>query len=154
VVIGGGGIVPDIVYGDSVVPRAERAWVAAVGTRVSVFQDALSTYAAQVVRSGAVKGEAFDVTAAMRDGFWREMRAKHLTVPRDVFDDAHDAVDRVIGSEIATQAFGVLGAQRRAVHRDPVVARAVELLQGVGSPTALLERAKAAGTVPKPLADR
>jgi carboxyl-terminal processing protease len=154
VVIGGGGIVPDLVYGDSVVPPAERAWVSSVGARVPLFQDALSAYAAQVVRSRAVKDEDFKVTPEMRDGFWREMRVKKLTVPRDIFDDAHDAVDRVIGSEIATQQFGVLGAQRRAVHRDPVVARAAELLQGVESPTALLQRAKAVGAVPKPLADR
>ena len=154
VVVGGGGIVPDIFSGDSTVPPAEKAWVAAVGARVPIFQDALSAYAAQVVRSHTVKDEDFKVTPAMRDGFWREMRAKKLNVPRDVFDDAHEAVDRVIGREIAQQAFGVPGAQRRAVHLDPVVARAAELLQGVGSPTALLERARAANVVPKPLADR
>ena len=101
-----------------------------------------------------MKDEDFKVTPAMRDGLWREMRVKNLTVPRDVFDDAHDAVDRVIGSEIATQAFGVLGAQRRVVHLDPVVGRAVEMLRGVGSPTALLERARVASAIPKPLADR
>jgi carboxyl-terminal processing protease len=154
VVVGGGGIMPDIVFGDSVVPAGEKAWVAAVGARVTLFRDALSSYAAQVVREHIVKNEDFKVTPAMRDGFWREMQEKRLTVPREVFDDAHDAVDRVIGSEIATQAFGVLGAQRRAAHLDPVVARAVEMLQGVGSPTALLERAKAGGAVPRPLADR
>ena len=153
-VVGGGGIMPDIVFGDSVVPAAERAWVAAVGVRVTLFRDALSAYAAQVVRAHAVKDEDFKVTADMRDGFWREMRVKNLTVPRDVFDDAHDAIDRVIGNEIAQQAFGVLGAQRRAVHLDPVVGRAVEMLQGVSTPTALLERARVASAVPKPLADR
>jgi carboxyl-terminal processing protease len=154
VVVGGGGIVPDIVLGDSTVPSGERAWVAAVGARVQLFRDALSAYAAHVVRSGAVKDEDFKVTPEMRDAFWNEMRAKKLTVPRAVYDDAHDAIDRVIGSEVAQQEFGVLGAQRRAVHLDPVVMRAVQLLQGVGSPTALLERARAANAVPKPLADR
>jgi carboxyl-terminal processing protease len=154
VVVGGGGIVPDIMLGDSTVPSGERAWVAAVGARVQLFRDALSAYAAHVVRSGAVKDEDFKVTPEMRDAFWNEMRAKKLTVPRAVYDDAHDAIDRVIGSEVAQQEFGVLGAQRRAVHLDPVVMRAVQLLQGVESPTALLERARAANAVPKPLADR
>jgi carboxyl-terminal processing protease len=154
VVVGGGGIVPDIVFGDSVVPPAERAWVAAVGARVPLFRDALSAYAAQVVRSRTVKDEDFKVTPEMREAFWREMRVKGLMVPREVFDDAHDAIDRVIGNEIVQEAFGVLGAQRRAVHLDPVVGRAVALLQGVGSPTALLERAKATAGAPRPLADR
>jgi len=154
VVVGGGGIVPDIVFGDSAVPPAERAWVAAVGARVPLFRDALSAYAARVVRSHTVKDEDFKVTPEMREGFWREMQVKHLTVPRDVFDDAHEAIDRVIGTEIVQEAFGVPGAQRRAVHLDPVVRRAVDLLQGVETPTALLERARAASAVPKPVADR
>jgi carboxyl-terminal processing protease len=152
-VVGGGGIVPDLVFGDSTVPMAERAWVAAVGARVQLFRDALSTYAAQVVRSGAIKDPDFAVTPEMRDAFWREMRARKLNVPRDIFDDAHDAIDRVVGTEIAQQAFGVLGAQRRAVHLDPVVVDAVNLLQGVSSPTALFQRVAEKG-VPKPLADR
>jgi carboxyl-terminal processing protease len=152
-VMGGGGIVPDLVFGDSAVPPAERAWVAAVGARVQLFRDALSTYAAQVVRSGVVKDPDFKVTPEMRDAFWREMRARKLNVPRDIFDDARDAIDRVVGTEIAQQAFGVVGAQRRAVHLDPVVLDAVSLLQGVGSTTALFERVAVKGA-PKPLADR
>ena len=47
VVVGGGGILPDVVVGDSTVPPAERAWVAAVGSRVLLFRDILSTFAAK-----------------------------------------------------------------------------------------------------------
>ena len=154
VVFGGGGIVPDLSVGDSVVPPAERAWVAAVGPRVQLFRDALSSYAGRVVRSGAVKDPDFKVTPEMRDGFWSEMKAKKLIVPRGVFDDAHDAIDRVLGAEIAQQAFGVTGAQRRWLHLDPVVARATRLLKGVSAPTALFDRVAALNAVPRPLADR
>ena len=154
VVFGGGGIVPDLVLGDSAVPPAERAWVAAVGSRVPIFRDALSTFAAQVVRSGTVKDADFKVTPEMRDGFWRAMKDKHLVVPRDIYDEAHDAIDRVIGSEVAQQAFGVAGAQRRAVHLDPMVGHAVQLLHGVSAPAALFERAVAEKGALKPLAKR
>src|ERR1019366_8144487 len=154
VVVGGGGIVPDLVLGDSVVPPAERAWVAAVGPRVKVFREALSSYAAKVVRSGEVKDQEFKVTSEMRDGFWREMKARNLSVPRDIFDEAHDAIDRVVGAEIAQQAFGVIGAQRRAVHLDPVIARASRLLHGVTAPAVLFERVAAANAAQKPLAKR
>lgn len=153
VVVGGGGIVPDLVLGDSLVPPAEKAWVAAVGSRVQLFRDALSTYAARVVRSHVVKDPDFKVTPEMRDAFWREMREKKLIVARDVYDDAHDAIDRVVGTEIAQQAFGVLGAQRRAVLLDPVVMQAVRLLQGVSSTTALFDRVAAVNAAPRPLAD-
>jgi carboxyl-terminal processing protease len=154
VVVGGGGIVPDLVLGDSVVPPAERAWVAAVGSRLQIFRDALSAYAAQVVREGVVKDPDFKVTAEMRDGFWREMKAKHLGVPRDIFDDAHEAIDRVVGAEIAQQAFGVAGAQRRWVHLEPVVGQAVKLLQGVSAPSVLFDRVAALRATRKPLAKR
>ncbi len=152
VVIGGGGIVPDLVMGDSLVPPAERAWVAAVGSRVLIFRDALATYAAQVVRSGAVKDPDFKVTPEMRDGFRREMSAKKLVVPRDIFDEAHDAIDRVMGAEIAQQAFGIVGAQRRAVHLDPVVAQALKLLKGITAPAALFDRVGSLNAAPKPFA--
>ena len=154
VVIGGGGIVPDLVLGDSVVPPAERAWVAAVGSRVLIFRDALSTFAARVVRRGVVQDPDFKVTPAMRDGFWREMKAKKLSVPRDVFDDAHDAIDRVVGAEIALQRFGVAGAQRRAIHLDPMIAQALKLLDGVTAPASLFDRVAGARSPRKPLATR
>jgi carboxyl-terminal processing protease len=154
VVVGGGGIVPDLVLGDSVVPPAERAWVAAVGSRLQIFRDALSAYAAQVVREGVVKDPDFKVTAEMRDGFWREMKTKHLGVPRDIFDDAHEAIDRVVGAEIAQQAFGVAGAQRRWVHLEPVVGQAVKLLQGVSGTSVLFDRVAALRATRKPLARR
>jgi carboxyl-terminal processing protease len=154
VVIGGGGIIPDILLGDSVVPLAERAWVAAVGSRVLVFRDALSSYAAQVVRSGEVKDPDFKVTPEMRDGFWREMKLKKLNVPRDIFDDAGEAIDRVMGAEIAQQAFGVVGAQRRAVHLDPVVQQAAKMLRGVVAPATLFDRIASVNGPAKPLAER
>jgi carboxyl-terminal processing protease len=154
VVVGGGGIVPDLVLGDSVVPPAERAWVAAVGSRVKIFREALSSFAAKVVRSGAVKDPDFKVTPGMRDGFWRELKARSVVVPRDIFDDAHDAIDRVVGAEVALQAFGVAGAQRRAVHLDPLVARALGLLHGATTSTVLFDRVAAANSLRKPLAAR
>ena len=154
VVLGGGGIVPDLVLGDSTVPPAERAWVAAVGQRVPIFREALSSFAAKVVRAGTVKDLDFKVTPEMRDGFWREMKARKLVVPRDVFDEAHDAIDRVVGAEIALQAFGVVGAQRRAVHLDPLVARALQLLHGATTSAALFDRVAAAAAPRSPLAEQ
>ncbi len=154
VVIGGGGIMPDLVVGDSVVPPAERAWVTVVGSRLPIFRDALTTYAAQIVKSGVVKDADFKVTPAMRDGFWLEMKAKKLNIPRDIYDEAHDAIDRVVGAEVAQQAFGVVGAQRRAVHLDPIVSQAVQLLHGVTAPSTLFDRVAALNAGQKPLAER
>ena len=78
----------------------------------------------------------------MRDaGGARDEGKEDLAVPRDIFDDAHDAIDRVVGAEIAQQAFGIVGAQRRGGHLDPVVAHAVQMLHGVTAPKMLFDRA-------------
>jgi len=145
-VVGGGGIVPDVVAGDSVVSPVERRWIEAVGARVPQFRAVLTAYAGEIARRGGLGApELFPVTAAMRAGLWDAMRAKNLVVPRDVFDDARDAIDRVLGQEVARQAFGVPGAQRRFVHTDPVIARAVKLLAGAGAPEVLFQRVAQAG---------
>ncbi len=140
VVVGGGGIVPDVIAGDSAVSPAERAWVEAVGAKVALFREALADYSAEVVAKRLVHDPEFAVTPDMRDGLWRAMNAKHLMVARNVYDDAHEAIDRVLGTEIARQAFGIPGAQHRVVEADPVIAKAVKLLAGVREPDALLAR--------------
>lgn len=139
-VVGGGGIVPDVIAGDSMPSVAERMWVGAVGTRVALFRDALTSFAAAIVRSREVKDPEFVVSAPMRDGLWRAMRTKGLDVPRHVYDAAHEAIDRVIGLEVARQQFGLAGSGRRSVRGDPVVARAKSLLSGVSVAAALMQR--------------
>jgi carboxyl-terminal processing protease len=142
-IAGGGGIVPDVLAGDSLTPLVERAWVIAVGARVALFRDALTSWAGDLVLSGAVKDPEFAVTPEMRDGLFRAMTARQLLVPRATFDAAHEAIDRVIGAEVARQAFGLGGANRRLVRRDPVVAKAAQLLRGVKEPRRLMERVAA-----------
>jgi len=139
-VAGGGGIVPDVTVGDSTVSPVERRWVEAVGARVPQFRAALTAFAEEAVRRGKPADPEFAVTAEMREGLWRMMVAKKLNVPRDVYDEAHEAIDRVLGTELARQAFGVLGAQQRFVRGDAVIARAMKLLAGVRGPEALFER--------------
>jgi carboxyl-terminal processing protease len=143
VVKGGGGIVPDLLAGDSVVSSAEHAWVAAVGAKVPQFRLALKDYGAEVTRRRLVFEPQFVVTAEMREGLRHAMHSHGLDVPADVYAEAHDAIDRVIGAEIALQAFGVPGAQQRAVRHDPVIAKAAKLAAGVPGPGVLFDRAAA-----------
>ena len=139
-VLGGGGIAPDMIVGDSALAPAEKAWVRAVGTRVPQFRDALSAYATEVTRRRLVRDADFTVTPEMRDGLYKTMEARSVIVSRKTYDDAREAVDRVLGSEIARQAFGIPGAQHRAVKHDEVIAKAAALLRGVTAPADLLSR--------------
>jgi carboxyl-terminal processing protease len=146
IMTGGGGIRPDIAAGDSALSPAERAWVRAIGTRVSLFRETLTAFAERQVRGGRVSAPLFAVDPAMREGFYTALRGAGLDVPRSVYDEVRVSVDRVLGQEIARIAFGIPGAQRRAVHTDPVVSQAVALLSGVETADALFRK------VPKPAA--
>lgn len=137
---GGGGIHPDVVAGDSTLSPAERLWVRAIGTRVTRFREILTGYAERVVRAGRVKDPLFAIDQPMREGLYAAMQAGRLEVARSTFDDVHQTIDRVLGQEIARIAFGIPGAQRRAVHTDPVVAQAVQLLAGVETAEAIFKR--------------
>jgi len=143
---GGGGIRPDMVAGDSSFSPAERAWVRAVGTRVTAFRAALTATAGQATRGGRIRDPLFAVDGVMRDALFQSMRARGVDVQRVVFDDVRETVDRLLGQEMARIAFGIPGAQHRAVRTDPVVSRAASLLQGVETAEALFKR------VPKPAA--
>ena len=137
---GGGGIRPDIVAGDSGLSPVERAWVRAVGVRVTAFRRALTAAAGRIAAARRPRDPYFTVDPAMREQLYAAMREQGLGVPRPVFDDVHDTVDRLLGQEIARVQFGTPGAQQRAVRNDPVVAQAVELLRGVETAEALLRR--------------
>ena len=147
VVEGGGGIIPDLLAGESSVPPNERRWVEAVGARLTIFRDALTSYVAQVAPQLHVKDPEFTVTAELREGLWHAMVRRGLTLPRDVYDEAHDAIDRVLGREIARELFGLAGEQRRIVRGDPVISKAIALLSGVTEPDALFDRVARRGTV-------
>lgn len=148
--LGGGGIRPDLAAGDSALSSAERAWVRAIGTRVTPFREALSAYAERLVRTGRVRDPLFSIDPAMRDGLYQAMLGARVDVPRSVFDEVRVSVDRVLGQEIARIAFGIPGAQQRAVHTDPVVAQAVQLLAGVETAEALFRRATSRPAPPTP----
>jgi hypothetical protein len=103
--------------------------VTSVGTKVRVFRDALTAYAETVAKQGRIKEPTFVVTAEMRDGLWKTMAAKGLDVPRTIFNEASEAIDRVLGNELARVALGPNGAATRAVLNDAVVAEAVKQMK-------------------------
>lgn len=117
-----------------------------VGAKVTEFRRALTSAAERVHRDGRIRDPLFMVDAPMRDLLFAAMRARGVEVQRPIFDDVRESIDRLLGQEIARIAFGIPGAQLRAVRTDAVVAQAAALLQGVESADALVKR------VPKPTA--
>ena len=142
-VLGGGGIVPDVEVATPAASRAERALQAALGSKVPQFRDALVDYALALKGRGAVTARDFTVTPAMRDELYRRLGARGIVLDRATYDAAAPLVDRALGSQVARYVFGPGAAFERSLRNDPTLAKALALLQGVDSQSALLQRAPA-----------
>lgn len=139
VVLGGGGITPDVPVSDSAESAAEAELQAALGKHVADFRDVLTDYALELKAKHAVTSPAFTVTPAMRDEVYTRLRKRDATLPRTVFDDNARLVDRLIADQIARYVFGPEDEFERSTRFDTPIATAVRLLQGASTPQALLK---------------
>ncbi|MEP6999545.1 MAG: S41 family peptidase [bacterium] len=141
VVLGGGGIVPDVEVANRTVSPADRALQRALGARVPRFRDAITDYALSVKASHAVSDPNFDVTPAMRDELYRRMESRGITVSRVVYDSSSALVTRALASQFSRYVFGPQAEFLRGLRDDSALARAETLLRGVHTPKELLARA-------------
>jgi carboxyl-terminal processing protease len=140
VVLGGGGIVPDVVVATPVLTKEEKALQTALGAKGPQFRDVMVGYALSLTGSGAVTSRDFTVTPAMRDELYRRLVARGIVLDRAVYDAATPLVDRALGAQIARYVFGSRAAFERSLRDDPTLTKALSLLQGVSTPAALLAR--------------
>jgi len=143
VVYGGGGITPDVIAGDSVIPIAEANLIHALGANGGHFRDAVTDYALYVKATHGVAAPDFVVTPAMRDEVWNRMKQRGIDIPRAVFDEGEPLVTRVIGYDIARYAFGSEAEFRRRASVDKALQRALQLAHGSPSESELLRKASA-----------
>ena len=90
-VLGGGGIVPDVIVPSRVVSKHEKALQEALGANAPKFRDVMVDYAIALKTSGGVSSPDFEVTPAMRDELYRRLQARGVVVERAVYDSAHTA---------------------------------------------------------------
>jgi carboxyl-terminal processing protease len=143
VVYGGGGITPDVIAGDSVVPVPEANFIHALGANGGHFRDAVTDYALYIKATRGVASPNFAVTAAMRDEVWNRMKQRGIDIPRSVFDEGEPLVTRLIGYDIARYVFGGEAEFRRRASGDKALQRALELAHGSRSESDLLRKATA-----------
>lgn len=141
VVYGGGGIIPDVIVGDTAPPREQVALQDALGRKVPQFRDALTDYALSLRSSGIVSSPDFTVTPAMREELWRRMQSRGISISRAVYDAARPTVDRLLGTEVARYVFGPKGEFLRSTKLDPVLVTAQSLLAGAASVSEPFSRA-------------
>ena len=139
-VYGGGGITPDIVVGDTLPVPSEVALQTALGRKIPQFRDAITDYAMSLKGSGVVTSPDFSVTDAMREGVWQRMQQRGITIDRAVYDAAAPLVSRFIAVDVTRYVLGRSAEQRRSALDDPVVQRALDLVNGVKTQKELLAR--------------
>ena len=140
VVLGGGGIVPDIEIPKRAITAEDRALQAALGANAARFRDVIVQYALSLRKSHAVTDSNFSVTPAMRADVYRQLQARGVNVPRAVYDSASPLVTRALTGQLARYVFGQRVEFSRNLRDDPSMTRAVELLAGVKTQKELLAR--------------
>lgn len=143
IVLGGGGITPDVPVMDSVESASEAELQAALDKHVADFRDVLTEYALELKAKHTVTSPAFTVTPAMRNDVYDRLRQRNINLPRTVYDANSRLVDRLIGDQIARYVFGPNAEFERATANDPAISTALRLLQSANTPQALLREISA-----------
>ena len=141
-VLGGGGIVPDVVVPNRVATRADSLLQTALGAKVLQFRNVVVDYAISLKASRAITTPDFVVTPAMRDELYKRMQARGLSVDRAMFDGADSLVTRALTSQITRFVFGPQAEFERQLRQDADIAKARELLRGTPTSAELIQRAR------------
>jgi len=137
-IYGGGGIRPDIYVVPDTFTTAERAFVKALGDKVPLFRDALTTYAIELKEGNRLQSPNFTVTQAMVDDIVRRLRTKGADLPDSVIAGARTLITQELGYEAARYVFGRSAEFRRRIGDDEQIKRAVALADKARSPQDLL----------------
>lgn len=127
---GGGGIVPDVIIGDTLPDAREMALNAAIAGKAQAYRAALADVASAVRRQRLVETPRFSVTQQLHDMLFDRLESRNVEMPRVVFDDVGPIISRHLSYEIARTVFGNdVEFQRRAAD-DQVLRAALRIADG------------------------
>lgn len=126
VVLGGGGVTPEVLITADTASTAERTLARALTNRMADFQNAAYEVARAV--QPTVK-QGFAMQPAWRDSLFARMGSDHMGITREQFDAASEAIDRLLERQIAGLAIGDGDAFRRQAPEDRQFMKALELVQ-------------------------
>ncbi len=134
-VLGGGGITPDVVVGDTVTPVQIQALARALGGHFGDYRDALAKLALSLHREGRVRTPGEPVTPAMLDALYADLEQRAVAPPRSVFDAAAPWIAASLGNEMTRLAFGADAEFQRRAQADSALQRAAQLLRAARLPS-------------------
>jgi carboxyl-terminal processing protease len=126
VILGGGGVTPDVITQPDTLPAPERDLARAFGPQLSQWYVAL--YNTSLENKGNVKYD-FTVQPAWREAFWNKLQAAKVNVTRSQFEAGIGSVDRSLEQWTARLAFGDSAAFRRSVRYDRQLNTALDYLK-------------------------
>jgi carboxyl-terminal processing protease len=140
IILGGGGITPDLVIEPDTTNAAERELGRAVAPTLPAWFATIAAYAQDM--KPTLRPD-FIVTPAMRDEFFSRLIKAKVNVTRAQFDAAQPAIDRMLELELTKWAFGDSAKLRRSIPSDPQLSSALTLLKRAASQRQLLAMAEA-----------
>ncbi len=124
-VLGGGGVTPEVAIGTDSADAGERELARALGNRVAELHDAVYEVARGLRPSIA---GPFTIQPVWRDSLFARLARAELPVTRAQFDAAAPVLDRLLDTQISGLALGDSVAFRRQVPVDRSMKAALELL--------------------------
>jgi carboxyl-terminal processing protease len=140
-VLGGGGIVPDVIIRDTTT-TAERAFLSAASKKATVFTEVMARYAIEYERRTPSLTPDFPVTPEMRRELYNRLRAAGVEITPELYAGAQRWVDLQLANQIAGSRFGRPVAARRVNAADRTVQEAIRLLQAADTQAALFQAAQ------------
>jgi len=141
-VLGGGGIVPDVMVRPDTTTLAERAMITAVSRKASVFNDVMTGYAVEYERRTPGLTRDFRITPEMHRELFDRLHAAGMELTREQFEAGHRLIDARLVNEIANSRFGRSVAAQRNDPDDRTLQQALRLLQGADTQAALFQAAQ------------
>lgn len=137
---GGGGIVPDVVVGDTLPDAREAALNAALAGKAQAFRSALADVSLAVRRGRLVDAPNFQVTQQLHDMLYDRLESRGVNIPRVIFDDVGPVISRHLAYEIARFVFGTDAEFQRRAADDQVLRAALRIAHGARTPEDPLRR--------------
>jgi carboxyl-terminal processing protease len=128
-VIGGGGIIPDLVIRGEPFTETELEFREALGDQLAAYSDAVFRFAAVYANRHPNLEPAFEVTSEMLGELYDWLTGMDITVDRELYDGAERVVARELGIQLATVVFDDRVTLRRQLVLDRQVDVAMELLR-------------------------
>ena len=141
-VLGGGGIVPDVIVHPDTITQAERTLITAVSRKASVFNDVMLRYAVEYERRTPNLARDFQITPAMHRELFDRLRAAGVALTWEQFEAGRRLIDARLVSEIAASRFGQAVAAQRNDVDDRTLQQALRLLQSADTQAALFQAAQ------------